>query len=65
MLQQPDLGTSILLVEQNAARALSASVERLTEPYRGAGVTKVAGIESRGFVFGVPVAERLGVGFVV
>ena len=45
-------------------RALSASVERLAAPYRGAGVTKVAGIESRGFVFGVPVAERLGVGFV-
>jgi adenine phosphoribosyltransferase len=30
----------------------------------GSGVTHVAGIESRGFIFGVPVAQRLGVAFV-
>jgi adenine phosphoribosyltransferase len=45
-------------------RALSLSVNLLAQPYRDMGVTRVAGIESRGFVFGVPVAERLGVGFV-
>ncbi len=30
----------------------------------GEEVTKVAGIESRGFLFGVPIAQRLSVGFV-
>jgi len=43
--------------------ALRASVEALVEPFRDAGVERVAGIESRGFIFGVPVALALGVGF--
>lgn len=33
-----------------------------TEP--GQEISKVAGIESRGFIFGVPIAQRLSVGFV-
>jgi len=45
-------------------KALSDSLDLLTEPFADAGVTAVAGMESRGFIFGVPVAERLGVGFV-
>jgi adenine phosphoribosyltransferase len=32
-------------------------------PFRGAGVERVLGIESRGFLFGPPVALALGVGF--
>jgi len=36
----------------------------LAEPYRRAGVTSVAGIESRGFIFGSCVARILGAGFV-
>lgn len=32
--------------------------------YRDAGVTRVAGIESRGFILGGPIAQHLGVGFV-
>lgn len=32
--------------------------------YKGKGITKVAGIESRGFVMGAAVAAKLGVGFV-
>ena len=36
----------------------------MAEPFRGAGVTRVAGIESRGFIFGAPIAQHLGVGFV-
>ena len=43
---------------------LKTSGDLLAEPYRTAGITAVAGMESRGFIFGVPVAERLGVGFV-
>ncbi len=44
--------------------AFSALLDRLTEPFRAQGVTKVAGIEARGFVLAAPVAERLGAGFV-
>ena len=36
----------------------------LTERYRGQKIAKVVGIESRGFIFGGPLAYRLGAGFV-
>jgi adenine phosphoribosyltransferase len=36
----------------------------LADPFREAGITKVAAIESRGFILGAMVAEALGVGFV-
>jgi adenine phosphoribosyltransferase len=40
------------------------AVEALAEPWRGERVTHVAGIESRGFIFGAPVAAALGAGFI-
>ncbi len=40
------------------------SVERIAGGYRGLGVTHVAGIEARGFIFGAGVAIALGAGFV-
>ena len=40
------------------------SVEAMAAPWRDAGVTHVAGIESRGFIFGGPVAIALGAGFI-
>jgi len=43
---------------------LKTALDLLAAPFAGAGATAVAGMESRGFIFGVPVAERLGVGFV-
>jgi adenine phosphoribosyltransferase len=43
---------------------LSRSVAALAEPFEDAGVTRVAGVEARGFVFGAAVATRLGAGFV-
>ena len=45
-------------------KALTDSLDLLAEPFTDRGITAVAGMESRGFIFGVPVAERLGVGFV-
>ncbi len=39
-------------------------MEELTDPFREAGVTKVAGIEARGFVLAAPAAERLEAGFI-
>ena len=47
-----------------APDAFRASVERLAEPWRDEGIQKVAGIESRGFIFGAAVAQLLGCGFV-
>jgi adenine phosphoribosyltransferase len=46
------------------ARALTLTVEALAWPWRDAGVTKVCGIESRGFVLGGAAANELGAGFV-
>jgi adenine phosphoribosyltransferase len=46
------------------AAALREVVAHLADRYRGAGIDVVAGIESRGFIFGAPVAIELGVGFV-
>lgn len=37
---------------------------RLLALYQGKGITKVVGLEARGFVFGAILAERLGAGFV-
>lgn len=46
------------------ADALAAMVSGVAGPWTGAGVTKVVGIEARGFIVAAPVALRLGAGFV-
>ncbi|MBP5488455.1 MAG: adenine phosphoribosyltransferase [Bacteroidales bacterium] len=38
--------------------------DRLVSLYKDKGITKVVGLESRGFVFGAILAEKLGAGFV-
>jgi adenine phosphoribosyltransferase len=38
-------------------------VERIAEEFGRAGIQRIAGIESRGFILGAPLAVRLGVGF--
>lgn len=43
--------------------AMLAVESRLAGAFRDAGPTRVVGIESRGFLFGVLVARALGVGF--
>jgi len=40
------------------------SIERIASSHRGLGITHVAGIEARGFIFGAAVAISLGVGFI-
>jgi adenine phosphoribosyltransferase len=45
-------------------QALETACRLLAEPFRDAGVTQVAGIESRGFIFGSIVARNLGAGFI-
>lgn len=46
------------------AGAFRCAVERLAERYESGGVDVIAGIESRGFVFGAALAYRLGLPFV-
>jgi adenine phosphoribosyltransferase len=40
-----------------------AAIDALSAPYQGQGISLVIGIESRGFILGAAVADRLGVGF--
>ncbi|MBR3076156.1 MAG: adenine phosphoribosyltransferase [Bacteroidales bacterium] len=44
--------------------AFGEVLDRICELYRDKGITKVAGIESRGFIAGAAAAARLGAGFV-
>jgi len=44
--------------------AFGVVVKSFADRYQGRGLTHVAGIESRGFIFGAPLALDLGVGFV-
>jgi adenine phosphoribosyltransferase len=46
------------------APAFRAVVDLLAERYRHARIDVVVGIESRGFIFGGPLAHQLGAGFV-
>ena len=46
------------------AGGLRRAIACLADPFRRAGIDKVVGIESRGFIFGAAVADRLGAGFV-
>lgn len=48
---------------QNPA-AFRAALERLAAHYAGAGIEAVVGVESRGFIFGAPLAYLLNCGFV-
>ena len=43
---------------------LRSTIDQLAKRYKGQPLSKVVGIESRGFIIGAPVAYVLGVGFV-
>lgn len=44
--------------------AFSSAVDAMSAPFIGQGVTKVVGIEARGFIFAAPIATHLKAGFV-
>ena len=46
------------------ARGFRKAVDELVQPYAGARIDKVAGVEARGFILGGAVAHQLSVGFV-
>ncbi len=40
------------------------TIDQMVQPFAGAGINRVAGIEARGFILGGAVAHQLSVGFV-
>lgn len=52
---------SPLLADYDAFRR---AITDMAVPWSGAAIDFVVGIEARGFIFGPPIAQRLGVGFV-
>jgi len=46
------------------AAAFDAALAAMTAPFVDRGIQKVVAIESRGWIFGAPMAQRLGAGFV-
>ena len=47
------------------SECLSGLIDKLYELYKDKGITKVVGIESRGFILGGALAARLGAGFIM
>ncbi|MGH2442594.1 MAG: adenine phosphoribosyltransferase [Chloroflexota bacterium] len=43
--------------------AFRSTIDLMTEPFRDAGIDVVVAMESRGFIFGAPIAYLLGAGF--
>ena len=45
-------------------QGFQATIDLLSTPYQGQGIDAVVGIESRGFILGGAVAQRIGAGFI-
>lgn len=45
-------------------QAFNELITSMSDPFMERGITKVAGIEARGFTLATPVADRIGAGFV-
>lgn len=48
-----------------SAECLQEITERLVALYKDKGITKIVGVESRGFIMGAILANRLGAGFIL
>jgi adenine phosphoribosyltransferase len=46
------------------AEGFRLAIDSMSEPYHDKGISLVVGIESRGFILGAAVADRIGAGFV-
>jgi len=46
------------------ARLFAQTTDALAAPFAAEGITHVIAVEARGFIFGAPVAQRLGAGFI-
>ena len=45
-------------------KALRLSIEEMSKPFMNQNIDVVVGIESRGFIFGAPIADKLDAAFV-
>lgn len=45
-------------------QAFNELITSMSDPFMERGITKVAGIEARGFTLATPVADRIGAGFI-
>jgi adenine phosphoribosyltransferase len=45
-------------------RAFTAATDAMVAPFAGHGITHVVAVESRGFILGGPIAQRIGAGFI-
>lgn len=45
-------------------QAFSAVIKHFAEEFKGKGITKIVGIESRGFIFASALAHEMGLGFI-
>ncbi len=61
---RPGVGFKDITPLLGDAALLRATVDALAAPLADAGVTKVLGVEARGFILATPVALALGAGFV-
>jgi adenine phosphoribosyltransferase len=48
----------------SAPAAFGAAIDRLERAFAGEGIQTIAAAEARGFIFGAPLALRMGAGFV-
>jgi adenine phosphoribosyltransferase len=46
------------------AEGFKLAIDAIAAPYHGKGISLIVGIESRGFILGAAVADRIGAGFV-
>lgn len=61
---KPGIGFKDITTLLKEPQAFAQVIDLLTAPYQNKRIQKVVGIESRGFIFGAPLALRLGAGFV-
>ncbi len=45
-------------------KAFAFAIKEMSSPFQNAGINYVAGAEARGFIFGAPIAQALGIGFI-
>lgn len=62
---EPGRGRSDLTLLLGDAQAFREAIVRMADPFRHQGITRVAAIDSIGFLFGAAVALELGVGIVL
>ena len=46
-------------------KAFSYTIKKLKDKYQNTGITKIAGIEARGFIFGAPLAKEMNLPFIL